>query len=245
MAPCALLCVLAGADRVLAAFEGNHCVSCHETERLPISLGHSFEEWHASAHARAGVGCEQCHGGDPSVSDAAAAHRGVLPAMEADSMVHTRRIAATCGACHPKELAAYRGTIHARQVQERGTGATCFTCHGSMATSLPSPSELSARCGVCHKKPIQTQAALAVLAMAKIHLHRTHRTLEAAKASDPQWQADAMKRFHALEGSYREIQLAWHTFAVDSVLQKSRDVLKLTKLLDEEAEIKTKPRQQP
>ena len=167
VAPCALLCVLARADRVPAAFEGNHCVSCHETERLPISLGHSFEEWHASAHARAGVGCEKCHGGDPSVSDAAAAHRGVLPAMEADSMVHTRRIVATCGACHPKELAAYQGTIHARQVQERGTGATCFTCHGSMATSLPSPSELSARCGVCHKKPIQTQAALAVMAMAK------------------------------------------------------------------------------
>ena len=104
-----------------------------------------------------------------------------------------------------------------------------------MATSLPSPSELSARCGVCHKKPIQTQAALAVLAMAKLHLHRTNRTLETAKASDPKWGADAMNRFHALEKSYREIQLAWHTFAVDSVLQKSRDVLKLATLLDQES----------
>jgi len=53
-----------------AAWEGNHCVTCHEAERLPISLGHSFEEWHASAHARGGVSCEKCHGGDPTASDA-------------------------------------------------------------------------------------------------------------------------------------------------------------------------------
>ena len=69
------------------AWEGNQCVACHEAERLPISLGHTFQEWHASAHARGGVGCEKCHGGDASAADAAVAHRGVLPGSDPKSLV--------------------------------------------------------------------------------------------------------------------------------------------------------------
>jgi len=109
-----------------------------------------------------------------------------------------------------------------------------------MATSLPSPAELSARCGVCHQKPIKAQAALAVLATAKIRLYRTRRTLELAKAADPAWHADALRRFHDLEHAYREVQLKWHTFAMDAVLRETRDVLKLTKLLDEEVTVRTR-----
>jgi hypothetical protein len=228
-----------------AAWEGNHCVSCHEAERLPISLGHTFEEWRASAHASGGVGCEKCHGGDPAVSDPAIAHRGVLPASEPDSLVSSKHLPQTCGACHQKELQAYASTVHARQVAESGRGATCFTCHGSMATSLPSPAELSARCGVCHKKPIQAQAALAVLATAKIRLYRLNRTLETAQDADAAWRADALRRFHDLERTYRDIQLEWHKFAMSAVLQDTRDLLKMTKLLDEETTVKTRPRPQP
>lgn len=235
-----IIVIVALALPAQAAWEDNHCVSCHETEQLPISLGHSFEEWRASAHARGGVGCEKCHGGDPTTSDAAIAHRGVLPVSEADSLVNPKRLPHTCGTCHPAQLQAYAGTVHAREVAERGRGATCFTCHGSMATSLPSPAELSARCGVCHKKPVQAQAALAVLATAKIRLYRTHRTLEALKTADPGWHADAQHRFADLQRTYRDIELKWHTFAMEAVLRETRDVLKLTKLLEEEAAVKTR-----
>lgn len=240
----AIMLIVALVVPARAAWEGNQCVACHETERLPISLGHSFEEWRASAHARGGVGCEKCHGGDPTAADATIAHRGVLPVSEAGSLVNPQRLPHTCGACHVKELQAYASTVHAQQVAEHGRGATCFTCHGSMATSLPSPAELSARCGICHKKPIQAQAALAVLATAKVRLYRTNRTLEAAKAADPKWHADARQRFDDLERTYRDIQLKWHTFAMDAVLRDTRDVLKLTKLLDEEATVRTRMRPQ-
>jgi formate-dependent nitrite reductase cytochrome c552 subunit len=236
----AIILIVALVAPAQAAWEGNHCVSCHESEKLPISLGHSFEEWSASAHARGGVGCEKCHGGDPTASDAAVAHRGVLPASEAGSLVSAQHLPQTCGACHAQQLQAYASTVHARQVAEHGRGATCFTCHGSMATSLPSPAELSARCGVCHKKPVQAQAALAVLATAKIRLYRMNRILETAKAADPAWHADAEHRFHDLERTYRDIVLKWHTFAMDAVLRDTRDLLKLTKLLDEETAVKSR-----
>ena len=124
-------------------------------------------------------------------------------------------------------------------------GATCVTCHGSMATSLPTPTELSARCAVCHKKPTQVQAALAVLATAKIRLYRVHRNLETASAVDPTWRAQAQGRFHELEGKYRDIQLKWHTFAMAGVIRDSGDVIKLVKLLDEESSVRTTPQPQP
>lgn len=219
------------------AAETNQCVDCHEIEQQPISLGHSFAEWRASGHARAGVTCEKCHGGDPAAKTAAKAHEGVLAAAEKDSLVNPARLPSTCGGCHPTERNAFDKTVHATNLAREGRGATCSTCHGAMATSLPSPHELSTRCAVCHDRPLEVQAALVVLASTKRQLRRTLRTVEATRTSNPDWYARAMERFHGFERVFREIGIEWHTFDTRKVLQDSRDVLRLTNALDEEAEI--------
>lgn len=220
--------------------QGNQCVDCHEAERLPIFLGHSFDEWRVSAHGRVGVTCEKCHGGDPTVALAGKAHAGVLVTADPQSRVHVTHVAETCGECHQAELAAYSGTVHAKQVREKKVGATCLTCHGSMATSLPSPSELRARCAVCHEKPVEAQAALALLASSKLQLHRVRRALRAAEARGGDWYAGALQRFHEMERAYADISLRWHTFRTDETLHHSRDLLHLAKLLGEEIELRTK-----
>ncbi|MFN8542779.1 MAG: hypothetical protein U0807_00995 [Candidatus Binatia bacterium] len=233
-----LTLVLAQAAWAGAAWDGNHCVICHEAERLPISLGHTFEDWRGSAHARGGVGCERCHGGDPRARDAAAAHTGALPAGDAGSMIHPTRLPATCGGCHPKELAAFSGTAHMRELDAKGKGATCLTCHGAMATSLPAPAYLGERCAVCHRTPVQAEAALGVLATVKLQLRRTRMAVDAVEATDAGWHASAVARFHDLERSYRDIQLKWHTFKTREILRESGDLLQLAKLLGEEAVVK-------
>lgn len=222
------------------ADEKDQCVACHETDVLPISLGHSFEDWRGSAHARGGVGCEKCHGGDPKATEAEVAHRGVLPASESGSLVSPARLPATCGTCHAKELAAFDATVHARQLKNNGRGATCSTCHGAMATSLPSPGELSVRCSTCHEKPVEARAALAVLASAKVQLQRTYRTLQGMQAKYPGWYREAIERFHGLEHTYRGIELEWHAFETRKVVQDSSDVLKLAEALEQEAAIVAK-----
>jgi hypothetical protein len=234
-----VLSILVLGSPALAA-ETNQCIACHETDVLPISLGHSFEDWRGSAHARGGVGCEKCHGGDPSAAEEEVAHRGVLPASEVGSLVNPARLPATCGTCHAKELAAFDATVHARELKTHGRGATCSTCHGAMATSLPSPAELSVRCSACHEKPVEVRAALAVLASAKIQLQRTHRTLQAMQAKHPDWYREAIERFHGFEHTYRQIQLDWHAFETRKVLEESRDVLKLAEGLEQEAGIVAK-----
>jgi hypothetical protein len=218
--------------------EPNRCVECHEEEVLPISLGHSFTEWRASSHAKSGISCEKCHGGDPKAADPGTAHAGVLPASDPASMIHGSKVAAMCGGCHQKEWKSFLGTVHAKAVSEDEPRATCLTCHDSMATHLPTPAELRTRCAVCHEKSVDAQNALAVLASAKIHLHRTHRILEQVKARDPKWAEGALERFHELEQSFRTIQLEWHTFEMKKVLHDGMNVLKLTKLLDEEARLR-------
>lgn len=232
-----LVSALLLASGAALAEDVEHCVECHGTEHLPISLGHSFDDWRASAHGRGGVGCEKCHGGDPRASDPQIAHRGVLPAAESGSLVNPVRLPATCGTCHAKEFAAFDATVHAKELKQHGRGATCTTCHGAMATSLPSPSELSARCGACHQKPVEARAALAVLASAKLSLRRAYRSLQETRLAHPDWYGHALERFHDLEREYRQIQLEWHAFETRKVLQDSKDVLKLTKALEEEAAI--------
>jgi hypothetical protein len=226
---------LAVAGTALAAWDDDQCVKCHEGEVLPITLGHSFADWRTSVHAKGGVGCEKCHGGDPRAMNADAAHVGVKPASDPDSLVHPTRLPATCGACHPKELAAFEGTVHAKELAAKKSGATCFTCHDAMATSLPTARELSARCGACHDKPLEERAALAVLVSVKTQLYRTRKAVDAAKAANPKWHAGAVDRFHELEKDYHDVQIKWHTFATRDVLQESRELLKLSQGLADEA----------
>lgn len=240
-AGCAIVLGTAGiAGAQEAAPETNQCVACHQVEHLPISLGHSITEWKASAHGRANVGCEKCHGGNASAREADKAHVGVLPASDAGSLVSVQKLAATCGSCHKQEYAAYKTTVHAKEVTKDGEAATCVTCHGSMATSFPSPTELKSRCTVCHDKPVEARAALTWLAAAKTELLRTGRSLEEARTAVPEWHKEALLRFHDMEKRYSEIALKWHTFHMESSLQQSRDLLQLAKLLGEEAKLKIK-----
>ncbi len=217
-----------------AAEPGNQCVNCHAAEPMPIWLGHSFEEWRTSTHAQHDIGCEKCHGGDPTASDAALAHRGVQPASDPASRIHATHLAATCGSCHAEQLAAFQKTSHAKQLKEKGQGATCMTCHDAMATSLPSPATLEARCATCHAKRLEAKNALAMLAATKRRLRTTQGALEAARTADPAWAGGALQRLHDLQGTYHSIQLEWHAFDTPRLFANTRDVLELATLLERE-----------
>lgn len=226
-----------------AADPVNQCVACHEREQAPIALGHAFAEWRYSPHRE--VGCEKCHGGDPSAVDAETAHRGVLPASEPESRVHATQLATTCGTCHEPETKAYTDTVHAREVAEKGRGATCLTCHGAMAASLPSPAELGSRCSTCHAESHEAKNALIMLAAARRRLTRTRTDVEALREKDPPWHRNAIERLDELEKHYAAVQLEWHTLHTRKVLERTRDLLDLSKPIraeaDKHAEILARP----
>src|SRR6266511_2056496 len=75
-----------------SSFAATDCVTCHR-EKTPGAV----RQWEASAHYKAGVGCEKCHGTD---------HEKIV---KGEATVDLK----TCGACHQKALREHIASCHA------------------------------------------------------------------------------------------------------------------------------------
>ena len=112
-----------------SAHTGLECVACHRTATAPHE-------------ALPRVRCADCHDAVRATL-AESAHGGhgkpglAPPACTSCHGTHeVRRAAAmsidTCGGCHAKQLAVYRGSIHGRSRARGETeAATCRSCHGA------------------------------------------------------------------------------------------------------------------
>jgi hypothetical protein len=198
-------------------------VSCHE--RLPASTagGHSFQDWRASPHGRAGATCDQCHGGDPAAAEREAAHRGVYSSRESRSRVYYTRIPATCGSCHQQELGFFSRSRHYTQLVTTGRGPNCVTCHGSMAIRVLSPGEMEATCSACHNAerrvpammPVSARYLLVLLQQVDFGIRMT----EALAARSPQGRVrDAADRqLREARSTMRNARQGWHSFDLNLV----------------------------
>lgn len=111
------------------------CITCH-TE-LEGELQAPALEWPNSAHAKAGVMCQDCHGGDPGDMELAMKTKGYQPRPKRDE------IAKMCSKCHADPLRMrqynlrtdqfdlYSGSVHGKKMAEHDIeSATCVDCHG-------------------------------------------------------------------------------------------------------------------
>ncbi len=144
--------VLAG---LLLATEGNaqtlsRCADCHVANPGSVSANH-LADWELSAHARQGVGCETCHGGNPRSFEAFVAHKDILARNNPASPVRRVVLPKTCGTCHTGPMVAFSRSKHAELLRAGDTlGPTCTTCHGEAAGVRLSPKALEAQCASCH-----------------------------------------------------------------------------------------------
>ncbi len=121
----------------------DNCVKCHtqSTGRAAEVVGiHK-----SSAHGRAGVGCDDCHGGDTAQTEKAKAH-----SINFTSKPDRRATLAICGACHEPQLAQFKTGKHFPEKQG-SPRIDCAECHG--AHSIGNPPEtfsLGQFCAGCH-----------------------------------------------------------------------------------------------
>jgi hypothetical protein len=139
-------------------------LECHLTTADKVG-----ELWQDDVHARAGIGCDVCHGGDPTQEDSDLAkhrdsgYRGELSAQQ---------ITSSCGGCHADieymrsrnpllptdQLEKYQTSEHGRLLAKGETRvANCASCHGAHgvrevndATSPVYAANVPATCGRCH-----------------------------------------------------------------------------------------------
>ncbi len=142
----------------------NSCASCHIEQAGPASsreydrvrpfssatIAH-FDDWTRSAHRRAGVGCDACHGGQVGTYETFEAHQGILNSGNPASQVHRANLPETCGRCHTGQYTAFQQSQHFQLLREGDRrGPTCSTCHGQVVATLLSPERLERQCAQCH-----------------------------------------------------------------------------------------------
>ncbi len=155
----ALFCV--GTSPVLAQ---NSCASCHieqagpassrEYDQVrpfgPVAIAH-VDDWDRSAHRRAGVGCDACHGGRVGTYETFEAHQGILNSGNPASRVNRANLPQTCGSCHTGQYTAFQQSHHFQLLREGDRrGPTCSTCHGQVLARVLSPTRLERQCARCH-----------------------------------------------------------------------------------------------
>jgi hypothetical protein len=151
-----LLCVAASSAPAQEAASPASCVRCHGS--LDGALREPAVQWGGSIHARNGIGCDACHGGDPSI----AGMEAMSPAKGFRGAPNDVGIPAFCGRCHPGVEEDYRDSAHG---QALGSGGPqCVTCHGAHAVVEASPGIINRdRCTTCHDygRADEIKAALA------------------------------------------------------------------------------------
>jgi hypothetical protein len=142
--------LVAGVITLPVMAQGNRCADCHLTRANPPAPDH-LSEWDRSAHSRNAVGCDRCHGGDPTSFEPFLAHRNVLNSANPSSPVHRTRLPATCGACHAGPFVAFQKSAHFALLEKGDTRVpVCATCHGAAGLRRPSARMLEAECASCH-----------------------------------------------------------------------------------------------
>ncbi len=148
------------------AAAADSCVDCHE--KIGDELAVPVEGMKVDVHAKVGLSCANCHGGDPADPD--------LSAMdEAKGFVgkpEPRGIPALCGRCHgdanymrrfnpnlaTDQLAQYVTSVHGRRLAGGDPKvATYISCHGvhgilppGDARSSVHPTNVAKTCARCH-----------------------------------------------------------------------------------------------
>jgi hypothetical protein len=143
------------------------CITCHGDLDDP-----AVEYWSEDVHALAALGCEGCHGGDPSPELADDIDAAMAPSAGFIGSPDRLEISTFCGTCHadakfinaynPKlrtdQLSEYLTSVHGeRNAEGDPVPATCTDCHGVhgiQPVSIPSSpvyvTNVPETCGKCH-----------------------------------------------------------------------------------------------
>jgi hypothetical protein len=215
--------IFGAAPRAARAADGS-CVSCHRGVKDSAGLRRNFSDWKTSVHAKSGIGCESCHGGNPAKAEKAEAHAGMTASTDAKSSVYYTRIPETCGKCHEPEFAAFKKSAHFKELESSGRGPNCVTCHGAMANHVIDPESMQMTCSLCHHQPGTAYEARATIAAAQDSLRRLNGEIRSARSSGLTDPAEQEKTYRALVDRLHQAKVDWHSFQVERVLAQAKDV---------------------
>jgi hypothetical protein len=214
--------------------EEDSCVECHRDPKFLVTnkkLYDYFREWDSSVHEQEGIGCADCHGGNPKSSDKDKAHGTDLSESGAKSAVNFKNIPVTCGECHDEVYGRYRTSSHfehlVAEAQEE-QGPNCVTCHGSLSGTTLTVNTVRTACARCHNEKTDNHPEIpdkAKIILNKfLSIHRFYRYITAR--GDP---IETREFFRRVDDRIHSLSLEWHTFELAGIEEKTQELLDLMK----------------
>ncbi|MGE5242712.1 MAG: multiheme c-type cytochrome [Betaproteobacteria bacterium] len=207
----------------------SRCVECHFANFSDVPAREHLGDWAQSAHAKHGVGCEWCHGGDASTFVPADAHKGVVGSGNAASWVYRSNLPRTCAPCHAGETQAFARSFHNTLLSQGDDrrAPTCSSCHGAMRARVPSPAALENECAGCHtaSSPRAAYPVLARLAVEQIAEVRTtleHVQYRLQKMKDPEARQRLWAQQTLAIATLNGAAEAFHSFDFTTVAERLR-----------------------
>jgi hypothetical protein len=169
-----LLFVIAGALTAALGSAQNNCIDCH-LELEDETLTPPAKAFAEDVHAKAGLTCASCHGGDPAANvEDGDYSRAMDPDKGYIGVPERAAIPGMCGRCHSDanfmrgfdpniavdQVAQYRTSVHGRKLAEGDAKvaecASCHQAHGILPVKDPRapvyPTQIPETCGSCHAK---------------------------------------------------------------------------------------------
>ncbi len=213
------------------------CRECHKDEKFRVQnkkLYDYYQEWKGSAHELAGLSCSACHGGDPAKESKEEAHSGILPQSDPNSPFHYKNIPKTCGNCHPQVLQRFQKSRHFEQLEAKGRGPSCITCHGSLDVRVYAMTVVERSCVNCHNAKTRNHPEIIDQAKAILgrlnHANGYRNGLRFYYKSTKNPQAMA-----AVDNAYNDVVQFWHEFDFKKLGPRSKDLLAEIKALYQKA----------
>jgi hydroxylamine dehydrogenase len=112
------------------------CIQCHESKATPLAV----QQWAASKHATAGIGCYECHQAGKDRPD------GFEHFGQRISVLVTPK---SCGACHSKETDEFEASHHAK------AGEILGSLDNVLGDIVEGPQAAAGGCAQCHGSKIK------------------------------------------------------------------------------------------
>jgi len=210
----------------------NGCTSCHQRPDFYAQypkLHEYYQQYLESSHRKAGVTCDDCHGGDASAESVQKAHVGVLPMSNKNSTVHYQKQPDTCGQCHGDKRAQFVQSKHYAALMGQRAAPTCTTCHPAMSSRPEYRLIVLNACRTCHAEgnsdnlPLiadQAESVFNQLNIAGGFLGWTRIHYESHG-----WPEDTRQRVRDLDKRYDSILNQVHQFDLQQTEESTAEIL--------------------
>ncbi len=121
--------------------EENACITCHD-----LLDDEAATKWSQNIHAKSGMHCVDCHGGDPSQNDFELAKTKEAGFV---GIPMPRTIPTLCGSCHAKEAKLFLESPMAEPLMTNRYMA-CVSCHTGHRIETLIQGKVGPTCKTCH-----------------------------------------------------------------------------------------------